>query len=385
METGTIGRRIRTFREHRGLTLQQLGDAVDLRKDQLSKIETGVRSVEVSEAAMIADALGVTISDLLGKERNKSLALAARVMTPIDDGAAAQAQRRVRQVLEADSLITSAVGSTATPPTLVGSEILDAARGKRAHRAASAQGEELAQFAREKLGLLGAPTTDLPELVERQFGADVLIWPTGTAVSGLCAHGDGVALVFASSSFPVGHQRFTLAHELAHHLLDDPIEVVVDRDLYDKGNPSEARANGFAAELLMPADVLRDVVAGSRIDAETFAVLMRTMGVSYRALIVRLHALRLITTEERAAWEARTPSSVLREAGDPAVSELVLPSNATRVPRRLWRAAQQGYVDGKVGIGLLAGLLDEEPEELYVKLSKDGILAPVPDVDWSDL
>ena len=98
-----------------------------------------------------------------------------------------------------------------------------------------------------------APIADVADLAERHFGLDILAWPTGTGVSGLCAHGRGVVIMLVSTAFTRGHQRFTAAHELAHHLLGDPREVVIDSGLYDDSNPIEKRANAFAAALLMPA------------------------------------------------------------------------------------------------------------------------------------
>lgn len=384
MERGTVGRNINAHRHSRGLTLDQLGARVELSKDQLSKIENGTRGVEVSEAARIADALGVTLGDLLGQVRSTSLALAARVMSPVEDGAATTARRRVRQVLEVDSILGASVGRSTAGATAAGMRLIEMA-ASHPHVSATNEGAGLAKTMREALGLEGAPTADLPELIERHFDADVLIWPTGEAVSGLCAHGDGVALLFASSSFPRGHQRFTLAHELAHHLFDDPIEVVVDEDLNGQGTTPEVRANAFATELLMPEEVLTDIVGGQRVDATTLAVLMRTLGVSCSALLVRLRTLGLMTRDEEASWRARSVSSVLIDAGDQAPGELVQADGTKRVPARLWRAAQRGYVDGRVGIGVLAGLRDVDADDLFLELSAEGITPPVRTVDRADL
>ncbi|HEY5987181.1 MAG TPA: ImmA/IrrE family metallo-endopeptidase [Streptosporangiaceae bacterium] len=49
-------------------------------------------------------------------------------------------------------------------------------------------------------------------------------------------------MMLISTAFPRGHQRFTTAHELAHHLLRDPREIVIDNDLYDGGSPTEKGA-----------------------------------------------------------------------------------------------------------------------------------------------
>jgi len=232
-----------------------------------------------------------------------------------------------------------------------------------------------------------APIADLVALCERHFGLAVLSWPTGNAVSGLCAHGDGIALSFVSTSFPPGHQRFTIAHELAHHILEDPREVIIESDLFSVRTPVEQRANAFAAALLMPAEGLREVVAGRRVDATVLAELMREFMVSYRALLFRLtdQTVRLLTPAQRDTWLERAPTSVLREAGDINPAELTCPDQVRRVPARLWQAAQHGYESGRVGIGALSALLDEDAEDLFVRLASEGVRPPVPSDDLAGL
>jgi Zn-dependent peptidase ImmA (M78 family) len=173
------------------------------------------------------------------------------------------------------------------------------------------------------LGLGRAPIRDLPALVERHFGLGAVTWPVGKSVSGLCAHGADVA-VMLSSSFPLGHQRFTAAHEIAHHLLADPREVIIESDVLAVVTPPERRANAFAAALLRPADGLREVVNDSPVDEAVLAELMREFGVSYTALLYRLAdpAVRLMSPATRDNWLQHAPTSVLRAAGDPAPAEL---------------------------------------------------------------
>lgn len=194
-------------------------------------------------------------------------------------------------------------------------------------------------------------------------------------------------MVLVSSTFPRGHQRFTTAHELAHHLLGDPREVVVDSDLYAVNTPMERRANAFAAALLMPAEGLRDVVASRPVDETVLAQLMRHFGVSFAALIFRLseRSVGLMTVRQRDAWREQSVSAMLRTAGDPAPQELVVPDESRRVPPRLWRAAQAGYQSGRVGIGTLAALVDEDAEQLFTRLAKQDVLPPAIADDPSDL
>ncbi len=64
----TLGRRIRHYRTARGLTLDALGTAVGATPSLLSMIENGRREPRLSLLRQIADALGVSVTDLLSQE-----------------------------------------------------------------------------------------------------------------------------------------------------------------------------------------------------------------------------------------------------------------------------------------------------------------------------
>jgi Zn-dependent peptidase ImmA (M78 family)/transcriptional regulator with XRE-family HTH domain len=390
MNENELGTRIAALREARGMTGEELGAALGLSRSQVSKVEHGTRRLDVSEVAAIADALEISLAEVLGVERSGSLALAARVMAAPQADDTLPSRRRLRQLLEAEASLVSATGLRESRPTQSGLDVLALIkdRGIPSRRVPWRDGEDLADLVRQGLGLGRAPIADVAELAERHFGLDVLAWPTGTAVSGLCAHGHGVAMVLISTSFPRGHQRFTAAHELAHHLLRDPREIVIDSDLYDGSNPMEKRANAFAAALLMPAEGLRDVIAGRPIDETVLAELMRHFGASFSALLYRLasSSAGLLSTRMRDAWLQKPASSVLRTANDPAPEDLTVADESRRIPPRLWRAAQAGYQNGRVGIGTLAALADEGAEQLFIRLAANDVRPPVPaDDDLHDL
>jgi Zn-dependent peptidase ImmA (M78 family)/transcriptional regulator with XRE-family HTH domain len=388
MSDQSVGTRIAALRIARGLTGEQLGRALGLTKSQVSKVESGTRKLDISEIALVADALGVTLAEVLGVQRRGSLALAARVMAAPGQDETALARRRVRQVLEVEAALGDAIGLPAAGPSAAGAAVLEQVRIEGlTHTATVACGARLAEIVRERLGLGRAPIGDLPALVERHFALSAVTWPIGKVVSGLCAHNADVALILVSSSFPVGHQRFTTAHELAHHLLADPREVIIESDVFAASTPTERRANAFAAALLMPSDGLREVVNGRPVDEVVIAELMREFGVSYTALLYRLAdpAVRLMSSAERNDWLQRAPTSVLRAAGDPAPAELTFPDETRRVPPRLLSVAQHGYQNGRIGLGLLAALLDEDADSLYTRLANEGVTPPVVHDDMGDL
>jgi transcriptional regulator with XRE-family HTH domain len=63
-----LGGRIAELRKARGLTQAQLADRLDVGQQQVASFEAGRRRVPVSQLAPLADALGVSIEELLGTQ-----------------------------------------------------------------------------------------------------------------------------------------------------------------------------------------------------------------------------------------------------------------------------------------------------------------------------
>jgi transcriptional regulator with XRE-family HTH domain len=63
-----IGKRIKAFRTQKRITLEELANRAGFTKGYLSKVEKSKKSPPVSTLGIIARALGVTISALLGEE-----------------------------------------------------------------------------------------------------------------------------------------------------------------------------------------------------------------------------------------------------------------------------------------------------------------------------
>lgn len=119
-------------------------------------------------------------------------------------------------------------------------------------------------------------------------------------VSGVIGYDESKVVIGINRDHSEARQRFTLAHEIGHFVLH-PASMVVDRALYRNSSSSEAisaeeiEANGFAAELLMPADDVREQVSGiPAIDEPQIRALRDRYGVSEFAVTVRLTSLGLL-------------------------------------------------------------------------------------------
>ena len=141
-------------------------------------------------------------------------------------------------------------------------------------------------------------------VVEEDFGT--------TGVDGLSQWIDEIPIALINVTMPADRKRWTLAHELGHLCLHTR----------EPGDAAEDEANAFAAEFLMPRDLirphLRNLTLGKLVD------LKREWAVSMQALIERAWGEGLITAQQRTnlykalsakGWRAREPyaDSVARE------------------------------------------------------------------------
>ena len=64
-----VGQRVGEIRRGQGWTQERLAEAIGLQPISLSRLETGQRALSLSTVALIADALEVSLGDLLDVER----------------------------------------------------------------------------------------------------------------------------------------------------------------------------------------------------------------------------------------------------------------------------------------------------------------------------
>ena len=126
--------------------------------------------------------------------------------------------------------------------------------------------QQAAQLLRDE-GLLTLPI-DLMALAKRR---DIVVEPMPkreAGVSGmLVRHGDTFGILYDASISSPGYQRFSIAHELGHFFIDGHVDCIQFDNGSHRSNagfvsnaPYEREADNFAADLLMPKGLLRDVM-----------------------------------------------------------------------------------------------------------------------------
>jgi transcriptional regulator with XRE-family HTH domain len=380
-----VGRRVREARRRSGLDAAALAEQVGLSRDKLSKIENGRRRIAPRELPVLASALHLPLSALLdGADTTRpALALAHRVAATAPDSATSGARARAIEILQAENRLGR---QSELPPRLLspGGAAIERlvattfATTPRTAPEAQRQGRALAEEVRRVLEFGVAEIGDLPALVEMHFAADVALSPLGEGSDGLCAHDGEAALLVINTDYPFGRTRFTLAHELGHHLLRDPRDVI-EEQLGDMFGTSyvERRVNSFAGHLLLPVKAVTTTLAWLGCDSDDLCAanargraalgyLMLRYGVSLPCALSQVVEAGLLTVNTKTDLVDKLRAGPLVRAAQHLLSECPGPEKTTREqrpPSRLVATALEAARAGQIGMNTIAVLLARPDDE----------------------
>lgn len=282
-----IADRIKLARRKAGLSLRDLSSAMNGRvtAQAIGKYERGEDTPSSGVLLALAKALGVTLNYLLDAQgiELSSVEFRTKANTTARDRAHVETEvlewidryLQIELILDLDSATWQC--PAAAPRHL--REVGDA--------------EKLASEVRDewKLGL--DPIPNMTELLEEK-GLKVLTVPLPQRISGftcMVGRGEGRAdlpVIVVNNQFPLERRRLTLAHELAHRLMDTG--SLADKD-------EERAANVFAGAFLMPREHLLGEAGKHRnaLGYKEIVDLKRLYRVSGAALLMRLRQLDVIS------------------------------------------------------------------------------------------
>jgi Zn-dependent peptidase ImmA (M78 family)/DNA-binding XRE family transcriptional regulator len=320
-----VGRRVAEARKAADLSQEELAGRLGLDRTAVSKIESGDRRVDTLELAQLARELGRSIEWFVTEP---PAAIVSRRGT-----AAEPKSLRVDAILEElaqDVELLFDLG-VLKPPDI-----------RRATRRIESVGdaEAAALEFRENQAIAAGPLRDIQGHAER-FGlyAFSLNLPSGFDGASLAVGRGGVALINGGAD--PGRRRFTLAHEVGHHLLAD--EYSADFDVTAGAEERERLINAFAIHLLMPRPSVgsrwKELVGTLGVHGAAITV-SAEYGVSWSASIPHLQHLDLIAPSECAELLGAPPKRAdYLELGVEVIPELEPP----RVPRLYAAAVVKAY------------------------------------------
>lgn len=290
-----IGRNIQRARYITGLSQDELAQLVGLDRSAVSRIERGIRRLAAVELAVFAEALHADIAQLLrpGRDKTAPHVEAGKMLfragpVSVDD------HPQLRWLAELATLLASCAPERQVSPLPARIRALPPRQA----------GELAARHLRRYLGL--GPSEPIGTLsgIAYRLGGHVVAarLPARSRLSGcILAQPGAPPVILVNTSHPPARQRFTLAHELGHHLLDPTMSANACEAGVTRPGPrvlSELRADSFASAFLLPKRAVTEVASSAPLRLDELAAMERLFGISHAATIAWLRALGTITETE---------------------------------------------------------------------------------------
>jgi Zn-dependent peptidase ImmA (M78 family)/transcriptional regulator with XRE-family HTH domain len=281
-----IGTRIHHARLAAGLSLAALGERVGVTHTAIHKYESGLLTPGSSQLLKLAQACSVRVEYFFRTHEVKLLDVAFRRLPSFGKLAQEALLIRVAGLVEKRIELlgyfpTSPVASFALP------EGLPARLGKLGDV------DALADRAREAWNLGVQPIGDLTDVLESLGILVVVLDEDHLGFSGLQAlarakDGRSFPVVAVSSRWSGDRQRFTLAHELGHLLLNGRLEGAIDAEL---------ACDRFAGAFLAPSTAVIQLLGRERrgIEWQELYGLKREYGLSMAMWLLRAKHCEVIT------------------------------------------------------------------------------------------
>lgn len=305
------GTRIKQARRRAQASQRDLATAVGVSATTISKYERGLSKPGSGVLLDIADALGVDVSFFLRSPRVTSIEPAYRKLSRLRKKDERQIIERIRdwleRYLEAESIVQP------EPARFTHTE------GYPWPVESMGDAEAGAEALREAWNLGTDPIEDMTSILEdRGIRVGVLNADDGFDACTFRTEINGaVPVIVTRKGLPGDRQRFNLAHELGHLVLD----------FTNAGDLNEEKAcHRFAGAFLAPASAVRDTIGEMErrnITVDELHVMKHRFGLSMQALIFRLRDLGLISRAHanRAHRDFRTHGWHKEEPGDPVPPE----------------------------------------------------------------
>jgi Zn-dependent peptidase ImmA (M78 family)/transcriptional regulator with XRE-family HTH domain len=342
--------RLKLARKRSGLSLRALSSAMRgiVSAQAIGKYERGEMLPSSTVAIALAEALEVPLSYLLTPSRVSLESVEFRKLT----------STRARERAAVEGEVLDHVDRYLQVEEILG---IDHTHKDRQdwlpYRITTVENaEEAARSIRNAWNLGGGPIPNITELLEER-GIKVFKLSLPGSVDGLSCRvrqvsGDDVPVLVCSTGKTLERQRFTIAHELGHFVLDIPSTV-----------REEKACHRFAGAFLVPKDELYREVGRRRYNfgvAELIEI-KHIFGISAAALVMRMRDLEIITEG--------TLRGIFRGIGSSWRTEEPRPLERNERPKRFRRLCLRALAEDEISKSKAAELLRLRVSEI------EGIMA----------
>lgn len=379
-----LGQQIRMLREAAGLAVSDLAEQVGLTSSEIADLEYGSRRIATKELSDIAVCLGVSQLAIIEPD---SLLARIPIAAREHDSAGADKDKRddaVGRIMALAELDWALNDGNQRCSAKIGRAPQPESSSSWLHHAQTLADWAIGQFDDGVESYNTLP--DLATAIETCLEIDVMVedfdgpTPLGVSITDNC-----FPFILINARQSTSRGLFTLAHELGHVLNRDG-EIKIDYNLRPSSE-AEKSANAFAAMLLMPESRIKEIDKQHKRTTEALAHMLISFGVSYEALIYRLHNLKMINEHGRDQLKRIGWTGLIADLEDNNLARSLLSSRGSRPERRpptlLAKRCLHGMMNGTMGAGPLARLLDVDVDHLIEKFKSISEATKVINYDYS--
>lgn len=275
-----IGERIKQARKAAGLSLRALADRAGVTAMAISKYEGGKSTPSSRVLLDLSKALGVRTEyffrpvkiELQEMKHRKHSRLPKKALDQIEGDVKEQLER----FIELEELLPNGPVESFKLPENLSAPIVSL--------------DEVETVARELRTSWRLGVDPIPVLTDMLEERGIKIFQSqaiNDRFDGMAATVDGIPVIVVGRGWPGDRQRFTLAHELGHLVLQGRLAPEVEE---------EAAANRFAGAFLAPADEVRKELGEKRVwlEPRELEVLKKTYGLSMQGWMHRAKDLGIL-------------------------------------------------------------------------------------------
>lgn len=299
IDSRLLGRRIQEARKARGLTQQEVADALSVARTTVTALEKGERRVRPDEIIDMAGLFGRTVNDLVGSREPLS-DFAVQFRTAIGAAGSRQAQEDMAQAVQEfqrlceDFLYLENANGTPLRQSYMPEYPVNTASPEDA-------AEDVASAERNRLGLGDGPVLNLREVLEDDVAMRVFSMKLPSRVAGIFSYTQELGgCIAVNAQHPEERRRWSMAHEYGHFLTSRFHSEISILGAYRRVPAHERFADSFAGCFLMPAAGLRrrfneiSRAASGEVTVADVCRIAHYYFVSTEAVTLRLEELRLL-------------------------------------------------------------------------------------------
>jgi Zn-dependent peptidase ImmA (M78 family)/transcriptional regulator with XRE-family HTH domain len=354
------------YRKSLGLSQEQLAEQAGVTRQSINNYENAKTLPDSKILSALANALGITLDDLL---RSLGVGLPNfRFRAHVSFDKNAQFAAQVLRMLQTYNALEQAVGLPSYTPE---STPCHQVEGNEKHI------QTIAALFRHRLGLGDAPIANLFQSVE-EIGLKVL--RSSVPIKGFfglsaCSDIEGAFVLVNTHNITIERQLFTLAHEIGHLIFHrvEYQDTLIEEGTKEEEKAREKVADYFASHLLVPQAEFERMYALT----QDIVKLKRHFRVSYLVILNRLAEMKIIDFAKEKAkicaiYKKQHDGASLQNSMElpPALPAVDYPENE-RYEFLIWQSLKLG----KISEMKAAELLNLTVENLRVRRQENEVYA----------